>query len=65
MRTSLWRLVTAGALVLAVAATGACGRKTDPLTPDSPRPEAVKDVKIASGISSVLADPREERRERR
>jgi fibronectin type 3 domain-containing protein len=39
--------VTAGALVLAVAATGSCGRKTDPLTPDSPRPEAVKEVKIA------------------
>jgi len=47
MRTSLWRLVTAGALVLVVAATGACGRKTDPLTPDSQRPEAVKDIKIA------------------
>ena len=53
MRTRPWRLVTAGALVLAVAATGACGRKTDPLTPDSPRPEAVKDIKIA--VRDVVA----------
>jgi hypothetical protein len=53
MRTSLWRLVTAGALVLVVAATGACGRKTEPLTPDSPRPEAVKDIKIA--VRDVVA----------
>ena len=53
MRMSPWRLVTAGALVLVVAATGACGRKTDPLTPDSPRPEAVKDIKIA--VRDVVA----------
>ena len=30
-------------LVLALAAS--CGRKTDPATPDSPRPDAVKDIK--------------------
>lgn len=53
MRTSLWRLLTAGALVMVVAATGACGRKTEPLTPDSPRPEAVKDIKIA--VRDVVA----------
>ena len=53
MRTHLLRLVTAGSLVLVVAATGACGRKTDPLTPDSPRPEAVKDIKIA--VRDVVA----------
>jgi len=53
MMTSLWRLVTAGALVLAVAATGGCGRKTEPLTPDSPRPEAVNNIKIA--VRDVVA----------
>lgn len=53
MRTSPWRLATAGALVLVVAATGACGRKTDPLTPDSPRPEAVNNIKIA--VRDVVA----------
>jgi len=50
---SLWRLVTAGALVLVVAVTGACGRKTEPLTPDSPRPEAVNNIKIA--VRDVVA----------
>ncbi len=53
MNMHLWRLVTAGALVLVVAASGACGRKTEPLTPDSPRPEAVKDIKIA--VRDVVA----------
>jgi uncharacterized protein len=53
MSTLFWRLVTAGSLVLVVAAMGACGRKTDPLTPDSPRPEAVKDIKIA--VRDVVA----------
>ncbi|MEK6742877.1 MAG: hypothetical protein AABZ15_04680 [Nitrospirota bacterium] len=53
MRTSLGRLVTAGALVLVVAAAGACGRKTDPLTPDSPRPEAVSNITIA--VRDVVA----------
>ena len=33
-------------LVLALSAAGACGRKTQPLVPDSPRPEAVKDIKV-------------------
>ncbi len=37
----------AACLVLIVTAT-ACGRKTEPLIPPSPRPEAVKDIKIAA-----------------
>lgn len=37
----------AAALLLALVAAGGCGRKTDPLTPASPRPEAVKDIRIA------------------
>lgn len=53
MKMSIWRVVTAGALVLVVAAMGACGRKTEPLTPDSPRPEAVKEIKIA--VRDVVA----------
>jgi hypothetical protein len=40
------RPVIAVALLAVVVAAGACGRKTDPLTPDSPRPEAVKDIRI-------------------
>lgn len=38
------RYVAAG-LALLVMIGGACGRKTAPLVPDSPRPEAVKSVK--------------------
>jgi fibronectin type 3 domain-containing protein len=33
-------------LVLVLSGTGACGRKTQPLVPDSPRPEAVRDIKV-------------------
>ena len=40
------RPAIAVALLTVVLAAGACGRKTDPLTPDSPRPEAVKDIRI-------------------
>src|SRR5512135_277674 len=39
------RLCIAVSLVLMLAFTAACGRKTDPLIPDSPRPEQVKDIK--------------------
>jgi fibronectin type 3 domain-containing protein len=35
-------------LVLVLSLAGACGRKTDPLTPDSPRPDAVKDIKVVT-----------------
>lgn len=35
-------------LALVLAATTACGRKTVPLVPDSPRPEAVKDIKAVT-----------------
>jgi hypothetical protein len=41
------RVIIAVAATALVLASGACGRKTDPLIPDSPRPEAVKDIKIA------------------
>ena len=37
----------AAMLLFVMAGSLACGRKTDPLTPASPRPEAVKDIKIA------------------
>jgi len=40
------RLCIAFSLVLMLTVTAACGRKTDPLIPDSPRPEAVKDIKV-------------------
>ncbi len=42
------RLRIAVILLLMLAVTVACGRKTDPLIPDSPRPEAVKDIKAES-----------------
>jgi hypothetical protein len=38
--------VSAASLLILVAILS-CGRKTDPLTPASPRPEAVKDIRIA------------------
>jgi fibronectin type 3 domain-containing protein len=34
-------------LSLALALLPSCGRKTEPLTPDSPRPEEAKEVKVA------------------
>jgi fibronectin type 3 domain-containing protein len=37
--------IVAVCLVLFLTTTGACGRKTMPLVPDSPRPETVKDIK--------------------
>jgi hypothetical protein len=39
------RLRITACLFLLLAVTVACGRKTDPLIPDSPRPEEVKDIK--------------------
>ena len=47
MNARLRTAACAGAIVLALAALSACGRKTEPLTPDSPRPAAVTDVKVA------------------
>src|SRR5574341_367694 len=44
MRIRSQRYVAAW-LALLVMTGGACGRKTAPLVPDSPRPEAVKSVK--------------------
>ena len=43
---SQWR--TAVCLVLVLVAAAACGRKTNPLVPDSPRPEAIRNIKAAS-----------------
>ncbi len=34
-----------GPVLICLALAASCGRKTDPITPPSPRPEAVKDVK--------------------
>ncbi len=47
MNTGLHRAVQAAAAVLLLASVVSCGRKTDPLTPDSPRPAAVTDMKVA------------------
>ena len=35
-------------LLLVLTAAVACGRKTLPLVPDSPRPEAIKDIKVTT-----------------
>ncbi len=43
---SPWRILAC--LVLILAAGSACGRKTNPLIPDSPRPEAVRNVKAVT-----------------
>lgn len=40
-------LFRAAAVLMILAAVAACGKKTEPLTPDSPRPAAVTDVKVA------------------
>jgi uncharacterized protein len=47
MNAGLRRVVYAAAAVLLLASLFSCGRKTDPLTPDSPRPAAVTDIKVA------------------
>ncbi len=39
--------IAAGLLLPALVVAGGCGRKTDPLTPASPRPEAVQDIRVA------------------
>lgn len=45
-------------LAAAVVLTGACGRKTDPVVPESPRPEAVQGVKAeARGATTWLTWP--------
>jgi hypothetical protein len=46
-------LLAAG-LVFAVALVASCGRKTEPLTPDSPRPEMVHDLKAVARDASVF-----------
>ena len=47
MNTGLHRAVQAAAAVLLLASVVSCGRKTDPLTPDSPRPAAITGIKVA------------------
>jgi uncharacterized protein len=46
MNTGLRRAVLAAAILLLASAIS-CGRKTDPLTPDSPRPANVTGIKVA------------------
>jgi uncharacterized protein len=53
MNAGLRRAVLAAAAVLLLASVVSCGRKTDPLTPDSPRPAAVIDIKVA--VRDVVA----------
>jgi hypothetical protein len=43
---SRWRIAVC--LLLALAAVAACGRRTNPQIPDSPRPEQVKDIKAVT-----------------
>lgn len=51
-----WLLVAG--LVVVAALLASCGRKTDPLTPDSPRPEMVHDLKaVARDVSVFLSWP--------
>ena len=47
MNAGLCRAVHAAAAVLLLASLVSCGRKTEPLIPDSPRPAAVTDIKVA------------------
>ena len=44
----------AGLLMFALTAVTACGRKTLPLVPDSPRPEVVKDIKAVTRDTVAL-----------
>jgi hypothetical protein len=48
----------AAVLAVAVALVASCGRKTEPLTPASPRPEMVHDLKVvARDVSAFLSWP--------
>lgn len=47
MNIGLRRAVLAAASVLLLVAVISCGRKTDPITPDSPRPAPVTGIKVA------------------
>jgi len=40
--------IVAAFLVLLLMTSGACGRKTPPAVPDSPRPEGIKDIKAVN-----------------
>jgi uncharacterized protein len=47
MNTELRRAVLAATTVLLLVSAVSCGRKTEPITPDSPRPAAVTGIKVA------------------
>jgi fibronectin type 3 domain-containing protein len=47
MKTRVSWLFTA-CLLLVLTVSAACGRKTPPLIPDSPRPEVIKDIRVAT-----------------
>lgn len=48
MNTRTWWLLTPVCMALSLTLSVSCGRKTEPLTPQSPRPEAVKDIKAVA-----------------
>lgn len=48
MKTRFRWFHTYTCLALILVTVSSCGRKTDPLTPDSPRPEAVADIKAVT-----------------
>ena len=48
----------AACLVLMLVSAAACGRKTAPLIPESPRPEAIQNIKVvARGAVAYLSWP--------
>ncbi len=47
MKIRLRTAAAAGIVVLLLAAGASCGRKTDPIVPESPRPEKIQDLTIA------------------
>ncbi len=56
--TAYSRLRIAASLVLMLAITAACGFKTAPIIPPSPRPESVKDIKAETrGATAYLSWP--------
>ena len=48
------RWLLAACLVFVLAPVASCGRKTDPLTPASPRPEMVQDLKAVARDAFVF-----------
>ena len=48
VKMTVRRVLASVSCVMLLAATASCGRKTDPLVPDSPRPEAVKNLTVTT-----------------